>query len=668
MKKLISYTFFLLCSASIQVPSTVVAQSGSDLANLSLEELMNIKVDVASGKATSLKQAPGIVTVLSEEEIKTSGARDLIDVLNLVPGIQFGVDVFGVTSVGVRGLWGHEGKVLMLWNGHELNELLFSTLQFGNHYPVNQIKRVEIMRGPGSALYGGNAELAVINVVTKSGADLNGGQVVASYGQNRETFARRNIELAYGESDGDLTYDVSAFVGEGTRSNRSYVDPFGGTSDLAQDSELNPGMLAANLKKGDLDARFLYDNYKTQQRDEFGEVLARPASSDFTSYFYDLRYHLHPSNQLTVTPRFSLKDQIPWRERPLGDAPNLELNRRAQRVQGEITAQYDPNETWSLLSGVQTYRDKARTYIEGDTFGNNEDNFGYHGYAILAQGTMHHSFADLTLGGRYDAHSLFDSQFVPRFSVTKQIDAWNLKLLASNAFRNPGIENISLNQQLLEQNTPDVAPIKREETTVLELEAGYQMTQRTTATLSVSHTLIRDPIVYSYFPDLQSEGYTNGDKVGSVGFEAEVKSKQAWGSWLLNYSHYKAVDAEVDTYDVALDSNSYRAFARNKVAGLLRYALTDNLSIAPSVLLLDSRYGTRTADPDGTFTLDEFDPVLLCNLYIGYTFSTVKGLEAGLGLYNLGGQNFDYIQPYDGGHAPLPGMAPEIMGRVLYKF
>lgn len=651
-----------------QTPYPLLAQSSSDLANLSLEELMNIKVSVASGTATSLKQAPGIVTVLTEDEIKSSGARDLIDVLNLVPGFQFGVDVFGVTSVAVRGLWGHEGKVLMLWNGHELNELLFSTLQFGNHYPIHQIKRVEIMRGPGSALYGGNAELAVINVVTKSGADLNGGQAVVSYGQNRETVARRNIELAYGESDGDLTYDLSGFVGEGTRSNRSYVDPFGGQSDLAEDSELNPGMLAANVKKGELDARFLYDNYKTQQRDEFGAVLARPASTDFTSYFYDLRYQLHPSEHLTVTPRFSLKDQIPWRERPLGDAANLELNKRAQRIQGEITAQYDPSEAWSFLSGVQTYRDKAQTYIQNDTFGNNEDNFGYHGYALFAQGTMHHTFADVMLGGRFDAHSLFDSQFVPRFSVTKQIDDWNLKFLASNAFRNPGIENISINQQLIEQNVPGVLPIQREETTVLEFEAGYQVTQRTTATMSVSHTLIRDPIVYSYFPDLESEGYTNGEKVGSVGFEAELKSKQAWGSWLVNYSHYKAVDAEVDTYDVALDSGSYRAFARNKVAGLFRYSLTDNLSLAPSLLFLDTRYGTRTANSDGTYTLDEFDPVFLCNIYLGYTFSTIKNLEAGIGLYNIGGQNFDFIQPYDGGHAPLPGMAPEVMGRVLYKF
>lgn len=78
-----------------------------------------------------------------------------MQVLQLIPGFDFGVDVEGIVGIGVRGNWAHEGKVLMLWDGLEMNEDLYSTLQFGGHYPVGQIKRIEIIRGPGSAIYGG---------------------------------------------------------------------------------------------------------------------------------------------------------------------------------------------------------------------------------------------------------------------------------------------------------------------------------------------------------------------------------------------------------------------------------------------------------------------------------------------------------------------------------
>ena len=90
----------------------------------------------------------------------------------MVPGFHFGVDVTNVVGVGVRGNWGHEGKVLMLIDGMEMNENLFSTLQFGQHYNLQNIEKIEIIRGPGSSIYGGFAELGVINIITKSGATM----------------------------------------------------------------------------------------------------------------------------------------------------------------------------------------------------------------------------------------------------------------------------------------------------------------------------------------------------------------------------------------------------------------------------------------------------------------------------------------------------------------
>ena len=107
-------------------------------------------IGAASARTFDLRESPGVVTVISAEEIRASGARDLVDLLQLIPGFTFGVDVWGVVGLAVRGNWAHEGKVLLLVDGQEMQELDYGTLQFGNHIPVSVIHRIEIIRGPGS--------------------------------------------------------------------------------------------------------------------------------------------------------------------------------------------------------------------------------------------------------------------------------------------------------------------------------------------------------------------------------------------------------------------------------------------------------------------------------------------------------------------------------------
>ncbi len=129
-----------------------------DLKDLSLEELMDVKVTEATDTEKSLREAPGINSVISDDQIKLLGARDLMEVLATVPGITFGHDVLGNFSIIMREIWAQEGRILLLIDGLEL----------ANHFPAEHIKRVEIIRSPGSAIYGGFAELGVINFITKN--------------------------------------------------------------------------------------------------------------------------------------------------------------------------------------------------------------------------------------------------------------------------------------------------------------------------------------------------------------------------------------------------------------------------------------------------------------------------------------------------------------------
>ena len=134
-----------------------------------LENLINSLIGVASKKPLSRRKSPSIVTVISQDEIRRSGARDIVDILRLVPGFDFGVDIQGAIGLGVRGNWATEGKVLFMLDGQEMNEILYSTIQLGNNFLPDQIKRIEVIRGPGSSIYGGYAEYVTGQVVNVSG-------------------------------------------------------------------------------------------------------------------------------------------------------------------------------------------------------------------------------------------------------------------------------------------------------------------------------------------------------------------------------------------------------------------------------------------------------------------------------------------------------------------
>ena len=119
----LSFLLFI-CSFSVFAQDVGVVDT-TNILEMSLESLMDVQVTVASKTSLSQKESPGIVSVVTETDIKNSGARDMIDVLRLIPGIDFGTDVQGVVGISMRGNWGHEGKVALIVDGQEMNELLF---------------------------------------------------------------------------------------------------------------------------------------------------------------------------------------------------------------------------------------------------------------------------------------------------------------------------------------------------------------------------------------------------------------------------------------------------------------------------------------------------------------------------------------------------------------
>ncbi len=621
-----------------------------------LEKLINSLISVASKKPLNVRESPSIISLVTAEEIKASGARDLMDVLRLVPGMDFGVDVEGVVGLGMRGNWAHEGKILLLLDGQEMNEILFATTQFGNHFAIDQIKKIEIIRGPGSAIYGGFAEYGVVNIITKQGEDINGLSVSGIYGQGEKDFMRRNLNLSVGKKIKDFEFSLSGLIGQGNRSDQNYTDIYDSTYNMANgNSQLNPAFVNLGIKFKGLSFRAIGDFYSTTVRDAYDQIKPKAYSQDFNSFYTELKYVWKLNDKFTITPRINYKSQSPWKT-PFVDSISPAYNKIATRASANITASYNITRNINFVAGGEIFRDMA--IDQTDTFYNGKNSVDYYNFAFFAQGLIKTRFVNIIAGARYDKHNLYGDAFVPRIGLTKKYKHFHFKALYSNSFRAPSIENINASR------TTGISP---EKTQVIELELGYQITRQSIFTVNFFDITTQRPIVYYYNDSTKADTYLNGTEAGTRGVEAEYRIKGKWGYVALNYSFYtREGKSNVSYFKAGADSSALLAFANHKVNLNASIKICKGLSINPSASFYGPRWGYDHVDTSGYQIISKYDPTLLLNIFIKYD-TPVKGLSVGIGVYDLLNQKFKFIEPYSNGyHAPLPGPAREIIFRLSY--
>ncbi|HWF39090.1 MAG TPA: TonB-dependent receptor [Candidatus Acidoferrales bacterium] len=180
MKILFAIIAGILCGQAVFAQQ----QPAPDLSQLSIEQLMKVKVETVYGASKFLQNvsdAPASVTIDTADEIQRYGYRTLAEILASARGFYVIYDR-NYTYVGVRGFSrpsDYNARILFLIDGHRENDNIFDGAYVGTAFPidVDLIDHVEIIRGPGSAVYGTGAVIAVINVVTRRGRDLNGWEV-----------------------------------------------------------------------------------------------------------------------------------------------------------------------------------------------------------------------------------------------------------------------------------------------------------------------------------------------------------------------------------------------------------------------------------------------------------------------------------------------------------
>lgn len=166
---------------------TVTALADQDLTQLSLQELLDVQVTSVSKRAEPLRHAAAAVTVITGEEIRRTGARTLAQALRLVPGVQVyrtNAHSYTVTSRGFSG-----DKLEVLLDGRSVYSPLTSTVFWDVlDTSLNDIDRVEVIRGPGGTLWGANAVNGVINIVTKHSKDTVGNTLRAGGGKEERAY------------------------------------------------------------------------------------------------------------------------------------------------------------------------------------------------------------------------------------------------------------------------------------------------------------------------------------------------------------------------------------------------------------------------------------------------------------------------------------------------
>ncbi|MFC1524379.1 TonB-dependent receptor plug domain-containing protein [Thermodesulfobacteriota bacterium] len=516
----------LMCLAifptSVQADNSQKQLEMSDLLKMDFEELFEVEVSLATRSPLPINKAPAIAKVITADEIRASGARNLIDVLERVPGIGISRVFYSTYEIEVRGIRSIRSETVKLMvDGHSLNQPLWGGASWNyENISLDQVNRIEIIRGPGSALYGTGAFSGTINVVTKLGADVNETMISAGGG----SFDTYRTNLAHGKQYGSvdvlttLTYyetkGPNLFVESDGIGNSGKTDDWaeawdaglkvtwndiifnsrflrrrngpyvGVTNALNDESRLETDQFFLDLsfsrsvtEKWDINAKAYYDYFDlTFQWEVFPEGFAFAPIPAFT-YPDGMLGTPHTKNKWYGFELASTYKLTPQNTITLGGGYE-----KAQNYDITHHANFDPNTLMNLgsyqnISSWANWSQLAEREI----------------FSIFLQDEWEViNDVRLTLGVRYDHFSDFGDTNNPRFGLvwnpTQDVD---LKLLYGRAFRAPSFD------ELYSDNNPAAIgniSLEAEVMQTWEMALGYRPIKRSGINLTAFHNNYKDKI------------------------------------------------------------------------------------------------------------------------------------------------------------------------------
>jgi outer membrane cobalamin receptor len=632
--------------------------------DIGLEDLMNVKLTVASQKELSIEQTPAIVSVLTKDDIIRSASKDMTDILRLIPGFEFTGDVNSEIGLGVRGITATEGKVLVMIDGLQMNENMYGTNSWIGRFDINQIEKIEIIRGPGYAAYNGFAGLGVINIITKKAQDIQGVEVHGTYSRLERSVGRQQISITTGFKKNDFSIKGSIYTGGLYRSEGIFTD-LDSQKIVMNENKNNwvqplQGYLVANYKK--LEVKYFHENYNTTTPFYLDVILKKPGMSNFHSRQFDAQYKQEVTSNWTLTPRINYTYSQPYTSTDYIDTtisnPGYFLfDHDNYRLTTTISSQYKFSESFQFNAGIGYFHDKAETHLKSynPTSAKNDSVLAtYYDLNDYMELFFQKPSYTVSVGARHEFHNVFGNVFLPRFAATKQFDKFNVKAAYSHAFRAPLAENILINPT-----------IKPEITKVAEIQVSYKPTKHVLLSVNVFDNFVSNVIVYDVINT--KESYFNFKNLGTRGIESELLIQYSKFTFGGNYSYYIKTKNDVAKYQAA-NADKLIGFAPHKFTFSSKYNFTDHLQLSSSLIILGGRYAYTYLDSLSEPAQTELKPTAILNTTLSFTNFKNKGFSLQIGAFDLLNSGYVYAQGYNGGKAPFRATGREISMKLSYTF
>lgn len=620
---------------SLATVPRLAAQGSDTTATLSLDDLLNTPVSTAARYAQGVREVAGSVTIVTAEDIQRFGYRSLEDVLQSMAGVYASYDR-NYAGIGLRGFsrpTDYNNRILLLIDGHSTNESMWGSAMLGQELVLNlrAVERIEMVRGPASALYGTGAMFGVINIITRSGSALQGGRVEIDAGSYGLQSASAVWGVARGRR-GEVAVSVMAENRDGRDVFSREFDAPASNNGIAHNLDYQRragGLLSARL--GDLTLRGQY-TYRDKgiPTASFGVLFDDPRSKvrDAAGYL-ELKYEHDLSAAYHLMTRTYFDNYYYHGTYPF--AGDLNTDRASNRVLGaEAAMRWDPVSNNRVTAGAE-YRWNARTtytsWDDGVRNTNLDQPFSIVSLYLQDDFQILNALSLLT-GVRHDESSIAGGATTPRVAmIYNPAPGTTFKAMYGRAFRAP-----SLYESAYPAAGQELGP---ERMTMLELIWMQRLGSDALLTSSLYRYDV-DGLIDVVNDTTGSLTYANRGQVRAQGLETtlDVRMTTRFRGYL-NYSVGRVVDDGTGTPLTNSPIHLLKAGFAGEVTGRARAAL-------------ELRYesGRRT------LTAARTDPFLIANLNLeihpfrnmvaNTGFHGLDGFDLALRIANLFDTRYDY--------------------------
>ncbi len=632
--KTVLWAFVLCASASAQE-----APPPQDLSELSLDELMNLNVKVvyaASRYVQRVSDAPASVTVIGADEIRKYGYRTLADALRSVRGVYVTYDR-NYSYLGIRGFGlpsDFNSRELFTIDGHRVNENVYDGALIGGEFPldIDLVERIEVVRGPGSSLYGSNAFFGVVNVMTRQGRSLDGVEISGSAG----SFDSYTGRVSYGKKfENGVELLVSGTVADsgGQRLKyQEYDDPATGNGVVENDAEFYFSTLVqASWQHLTLQAAYV-SREKEVPTGSYGTAFPsrRTATWDDRGYV-DLKYEREFEGDWGLLARlyadiYSYRGDYEYEDVSSGTpvrylnkdsatgtwwGGELKLTKALWEDRARLTVGGEFRENVRQVQKNYDETDPKTTYLESREYSYVAAAYAQADVAVVNE-------VRVNAGLRFDSYDTFGSSLAPRAAlIVNPVEGTTLKALYGRAFRAPSAyELYYADNGLFQKANPDLDP---ETVDTYELILEQALDKGVTVAAGGFITDVHDLITQVQDPADGLAYFDNVDEVRTYGAEADLEWRLESGiRGSAGYTYALAVNRDTDS----------------QLANSPRHLAKLNVSVP---LLAEKVFGGLELQYVGerrTLARNVADDFVLVNLTL-YSRELMQGLDFSATVYNL---------------------------------